>query len=64
MASNRAERMGGRSGLAGAIDSLRYHEASRQGFGLILLLVCAWFTVAAGEARSGLRNLPLGLRAF
>jgi len=51
MASNRAERMGGRSGLAGAIDSLRYHEASRQGFGLILLLVCAWFTVAAGEAR-------------
>jgi len=51
MASNRAERMGGRSGLAGIIDSLRYHEASRQGLGLILLLVCAWFAVPAGESR-------------
>ena len=51
MASNRAERMGSRSGLLGAIDSLRYHEASRQGLGLILLLVCAWFTVPAGENR-------------
>jgi len=43
--------MGGRSGPAGIIDSLRYHEASRQGLGLILLLVCAWFTVPAGEMR-------------
>jgi len=51
MASNRSERMGSREGLAGMIDSLRYHEASRQGLGLILLLVCAWFTVPAGESR-------------
>jgi hypothetical protein len=51
MASNRSERMGGREGLAGIIDSLRYHEASRQGLGLILLLVCAWFTMPAGEGR-------------
>lgn len=51
MASNRAERMGGRTGLAGFIDSLRYHEASRQGLGLIMLLVCAWFTAPAGENR-------------
>jgi protein-S-isoprenylcysteine O-methyltransferase Ste14 len=51
MSSNRAERMGSRSGLAGIVDSLRYHEASRQGLGLILLLVCAWFTVPAGENR-------------
>jgi len=51
MASNRSERMGSRGGLAGIIDSLRYHEASRQGLGLILLLVCAWFTLPAGENR-------------
>ena len=51
MASNRAQRMGGREGLGGIIDSLRYHEASRQGLGLILLLVCAWFTMPAGEYR-------------
>jgi hypothetical protein len=43
--------MGGREGLAGIIDTLRYHEASRQGLGLILLLVCAWFTMPAGEGR-------------
>ena len=51
MASNRSERMGGREGFAGLIDTLRYHEASRQGLGLILLLVCAWFTMPAGEGR-------------
>jgi hypothetical protein len=51
MASNRSERMGNRQGLAGFVDSLRYHEASRQGFGLLLLLVCAWFAVPAGENR-------------
>ena len=51
MASNRSARMGSREGLAGIIDSLRYHEASRQGLGLILLLVCAWFTMPAGEGR-------------
>lgn len=51
MSSNRSERMGSRGGLAGIIDSLRYHEASRQGLGLILLMVCAWFTMPAGENR-------------
>jgi hypothetical protein len=43
--------MGGRGGLPGFIDRLRYHELSRQGFGLLLLWVCAWFTEPAGEAR-------------
>jgi hypothetical protein len=43
--------MGNRSGFAGLVDRLRYHEASRQGLGLVLLLVCAWFTVPAGEGR-------------
>ncbi len=51
MASSRIEKMGKRTGLAGSIDRLRYHEASRQGLGLILLLVCAYFTVPAGETR-------------
>lgn len=51
MAASRMEKMGNRKGLAGFIDRLRYHEASRQGLGLILLLVCAWFTTAAGEGR-------------
>jgi protein-S-isoprenylcysteine O-methyltransferase Ste14 len=51
MASNRSERMGNRQGVAGFVDSLRYHEASRQGIGLLLLLVCAWFALPAGENR-------------
>jgi hypothetical protein len=51
MASSRSERMGNRQGLAGFIDGLRYHEASRQGLGLILLLVCAYFTTPAGVPR-------------
>ena len=51
MAASRTEKMGDRKGIAGLIDRLRYHEASRQGLGLILLLVCAYFTVPAGEPR-------------
>ena len=51
MASSRTEKMGNRTGLAGFIDRLRYHEASRQGFGLLLLLVCAWYATPAGESR-------------
>jgi protein-S-isoprenylcysteine O-methyltransferase Ste14 len=43
--------MGSRQGLAGLVDSLRYHEASRQGIGLLLLLVCAWFALPAGDNR-------------
>ena len=45
MAHNRSEKMGNRQGLAGFIDRLRYHELSRQGLGLILVMVCAWFAV-------------------
>jgi hypothetical protein len=51
MAASRTERMGNRTGVAGYIDRLRYHEASRQGMGLVLLLVCAHFTMPAGEPR-------------
>lgn len=40
---DRAQMMGGRTGLAGAWDRLRYREVYRQGFGLILVAVTAWF---------------------
>jgi len=51
MSSSRIEKMGKRTGLAGFIDRLRYHEISRQGLGLVLLVVCGWFAEAAGESR-------------
>ena len=51
MTSSRQERMGKREGLAGLIDRLRYHEASRQGLGLLLLWVCAYFAAPAGTPR-------------
>jgi hypothetical protein len=51
MVSHRAEKMGERAGIAGFIDSLRFHEISRQGLGLLLLLVCGIFTEPAGESR-------------
>lgn len=50
MNSNRAAKMGGRTGLTGLLDRLRYHEVSRQGIGLLLLPVCAWFT-STGASR-------------
>ncbi len=50
MGSNRSQKMGSRKGFAGLIDRLRFHEASRQGFGLLLILVCALSTVP-GESR-------------
>ncbi len=50
MGNNRSVRMDNRKGLAGLVDRLRYHEASRQGFGFLLLLVCTLFAVP-GESR-------------
>ena len=50
MAKNRSAKMGNRQGVAGLIDQLRYHEASRQGLGLLLVLVCALLAVP-GESR-------------
>ena len=40
--------MGGRTGLSGWVDRLRYNEISRQGLGLLLLPVSAWFVVEGG----------------
>jgi uncharacterized membrane protein len=50
MGSNRSQKMGSRKGFGGLIDRLRFHEASRQGLGLLLVLVCALCTVP-GESR-------------
>ena len=50
MGSDRSQKMGGREGFAGLIDRLRFHEASRQGFGLLLVLVCA-LSAVPGESR-------------
>ncbi len=50
MAKNRSERMDNRKGFAGLVDRLRYHEASRQGFGFLLVLACTLFAVP-GESR-------------
>lgn len=50
MGNNRSERMENRKGFAGLVDRLRYHEASRQGFGFLLILLCSLFA-APGESR-------------
>lgn len=60
MVSHRAIKMGRRDGLAGLLDSLRFHEFSRQGLGLLLLPVCAWFVVAGSTGRVAL-GLALAL---
>lgn len=43
--------MGERSGFIGTLDSLRFHEASRQGIGLLLLPLGAWFAVPGSTGR-------------
>lgn len=53
MGNNRSEKMENRKGFAGLVDHLRYHEASRQGFGFLLVLVCSGFAVP-GESRIAL----------
>ena len=50
MGNNRSERMENRKGVAGLVDRLRYHEASRQGLGFLLVLICSLFAVP-GESR-------------
>jgi len=56
MATERTARMGKRTGLLGWFDSIRFNEILRQGIGLLLVAVCAYFaqldsgTVAIGLA--------------
>jgi protein-S-isoprenylcysteine O-methyltransferase Ste14 len=60
MATERTTRMGNRTGLLGLFDRIRFNEILRQGIGLLLVAVCAYFarpdrgTVAAGLVIAGL----------
>jgi protein-S-isoprenylcysteine O-methyltransferase Ste14 len=61
MVSHRVKKMGRRGGVAGVLDELRYHEISRQGLGLLLLPLCAWFAAAgAGRISLGLAISLIG----
>ncbi len=51
MSVTRSRRATDSTGLAGVIDMLRYHEASRQGIGLLLLLICGFVIEPAGVWR-------------
>jgi hypothetical protein len=51
MGVKRSLDLGEKTGLPGLIDRLRYHEAARQGVGLLLLLICGFMTEPAGENR-------------
>ena len=56
MATERTTRMGKRTGLLGLFDHIRFNEILRQGIGLLLVAVCAYYaqpdtgTVAIGLA--------------
>jgi len=56
MVNERTTRMGSRTGLLGLYDRIRFNEILRQGIGLLLVAVCAYFakpdagTVIAGLA--------------
>ena len=43
MSSDRIQRKGNRSGVMGWWDNIRYNEILRQGIGLLLVAVCAYF---------------------
>ena len=43
MATERIERMGKRDGILGLFDRIRFNEILRQGIGLLLVAVCAYF---------------------
>lgn len=49
MRRHRVEHLQDQTGVVAAITRLRYHEASRQIIGLLLVLVCAIFTMPAGS---------------
>jgi len=51
MGVKRSLELGGKSGLPGFIEKLRYHEAARQGVGLLLVLLCGFMTEPAGATR-------------
>lgn len=55
MATERIERMGKRGGLLGLFDRIRFNEILRQGIGLLLVAVCAYYAnLDAGFVTAGL----------
>ena len=55
MSSERIQRKGNRNGIMGWFDSIRYNEILRQGIGLLLVAVCAYY------ARPGSTLVIIGL---
>ena len=55
MGTERITRMGNRTGLLGLYDRIRFNEILRQGIGLLLVAVCAYFAKPdAGTVTTGL----------
>lgn len=55
MATERIERMGKRGGLLGLFDRIRFNEILRQGIGLLLVAVCAYYAnLDTGYVSAGL----------
>ena len=49
MATERTTRMGKRTGLLGLFDRIRFNEILRQGIGLLLVAVCAYYVQSDTE---------------
>ena len=61
MGTERITRMGNRTGLLGMYDRIRFNEVLRQGIGLLLVAVCAYFAEPdAGTVTIGLAIALLG----
>ncbi len=59
--SERVKMMGERKGLLGLFDRIRYNEILRQGIGLLLVAVCAYFAQPdAGTVTIGLAMAVIG----
>jgi len=61
MATERVTRMGKRTGLLGWFDRIRFNEILRQGIGLLLVAVCAYFAqLDSGTVIVGLAVAAVG----
>ena len=61
MVNERTTRMGNRTGLLGLFDRIRYNEILRQGLGLLLVAVCAYYAKPdAGTVIAGLAMAIVG----
>jgi len=61
MSTERTTRMGERAGMLGWFDRVRFNEAYRQGIGMLLVAVCAYFSGPdLGTVTAGLTLAALG----